>query len=170
MQWPAASLRLTRSMGVLGINRLLNCWAHRESGLILYSLVIFLTPPPPSNRNISRLEGALWYAHRLMKKTFPLHIPGKEDSKVVEAIKLELTKYVKRERRKTLPEGADFWDFSCKVGTDGLTATATPLPDVAKAVESVALTEAAEVYVEIMASPGHRVKRPAPPSYQRRDA
>ena len=102
-----------------------------------------------------------------MKKTFPLHIPGKEDSTVVEAIKLELTKYVKRERRKTLPEGADFWDFSCKVGTDGLTATATPLPDVAKAVESVALTEAAEVYVEIMASPGYRVKKTSPTTYHR---
>ena len=46
-----------------------------------------------------------------MKKTFPLHVPGKEDPRVVEAIKVTLTKYVKRERRKKLPEGVDFWDF-----------------------------------------------------------
>jgi hypothetical protein len=103
-----------------------------------------------------------------MKKTFPLHIPGKEDPKVVEAIKLELIKYVKRERRKPLPEGVDFWDFNCKVGSDGATAATTLLPDVAKAVEAVALAEGAEVYVEIMASPGYRVKRPAPATYLRR--
>ena len=105
-----------------------------------------------------------------MKKTFPLHIPGKEDAKVVEAIKLELTKYVKRERRQTRPEGVDFWDFNCKVGGDSASAASIPLPDVAKAVGSVALAEAAEVYVEIMASPGYRVKRPAPPSYHRRES
>ena len=104
-----------------------------------------------------------------MKKTFPLHIQGKENPKVVEAIKLELTKYVKRERRKTLPEGVDFWDFSCKVGSDSTTAATTLLPDVAKAVEAVALADGAEIYVEIMASPGYRVKRPAPPSYHRRE-
>lgn len=105
-----------------------------------------------------------------MKKSFPLHVPGKEDPKVVEAIKLELTKYVKRERRKKLPEGVDFWDFQCKVGSDSGTATAIPLTDVPKSVEAVALAEAAEVYVEIMASPGHRVKKPFPATYQRRQS
>ena len=108
-----------------------------------------------------------------MKKSFPLHVPGKEAPKVVEAIKLELTKYVKRERRKKLPEGVDFWDFQCKVGSDSGTATAIPLTDVPKSVEAVALastTVAAEVYVEIMASPGHRVKKPFPATYQRRQS
>ena len=38
---------------------------------------------------------------KLMKKTFQLHVPGKEDSRVLESIKLEITKYVKRERRNS---------------------------------------------------------------------
>ncbi|MEI7962866.1 MAG: DUF6172 family protein [Verrucomicrobiota bacterium] len=101
-----------------------------------------------------------------MKKTFPLHVPGKEDPKVVEAIKLELTKYVKREKKKTLPPDVDFWHFSCKVGSDSQTAVETPLPEVPKAIEAVALTEAPEVYVEIMAGPGHREKKP----YHRRES
>ena len=105
-----------------------------------------------------------------MKKTFSLHVPGKEDSRVVEAIKLELTKYVKRERRKTLPPEMNFWDFRCKVGSEGATAKATLLPDVPKAVEAVAATGAAEVYVEILASPGFREKRSSPAPYQRRDS
>ena len=104
-----------------------------------------------------------------MKKTFPLHVPGKEDPKVVEAIKLELTKYVKRERRKTLPQGVDFWDFSCTVGADSATAAKIPLPDVPKAVEAISLAEASEVYVEILASPGYRVKKPSSGSYLRRE-
>lgn len=90
---------------------------------------------------------------------------------MVEAIKLELTKYVKREKRKTLPPEMNFWDFRCKVGSGSATASARLLPDVPKAVEAVAATGATEVYVEILASPGYREKRsrrsPEPP-YQRR--
>ena len=104
-----------------------------------------------------------------MKKTFPLHVPGKEDPKVVEAIKLQLTKYVKRERRKTLPPEFDVWDFACKVGSDSGTATAIPLPEVPQAVESVAKAGGAEVYVEILASAGNRVKKPSSAPYQRRE-
>ena len=105
-----------------------------------------------------------------MKKTFPLHVPGKEDPRVVEAIKLELTKYVKRERRKTLPPEVDFWHFSCKVGSDSQTAVETPLPDLPTAIESIARTEAAEVYVEILAGPGYRAKKSSPAPYQRRES
>ena len=105
-----------------------------------------------------------------MKKTFPLHLPDKEDLRVLEAIKLELIKYVKRERRKTLPPEMNIWDFHCKVGSECGTATKVLLPDVSKAVEAVAAAGAAEVYVEIMASPGIREKRSSPAPYQRRDS
>lgn len=104
-----------------------------------------------------------------MKKTFPLHVPGKEDRRVVEAIHLELTKYVKRERRKTLPPEMNRWDFHCKVGSGSTTAVAIALPDVRKAVEAVVLAGEAEVYVEIMASPGNREKKPFPAAYRRRE-
>lgn len=103
-----------------------------------------------------------------MRKTFPLQVPGKEAPKLVEAIKLELTKYVKRERRKSLPPGADFWDLRCKVGSDADSAVSTSLPDVPRAVEAIALSEAATVYVEILASPAQRVKKDPPTPYQHR--
>jgi hypothetical protein len=105
-----------------------------------------------------------------MKKTFPLHLPGKDNPRVLQAIKLELIKYVKRERRKTLPPEMNIWDFHCKVGSECGTATQVLLPDVSKAVEAVAATGTAEVYVEIMASPGIREKRSSPVAYQRRDS
>lgn len=95
-----------------------------------------------------------------MKKTFPLHVPGKEDARVVEAIKVTVAKYVKRERRKKLPEGVDFWDFSCKVGPDSETAALTHLTAVPKAIDAVALAGGTGVYVEVLALPGHRAKKP----------
>jgi Family of unknown function (DUF6172) len=104
-----------------------------------------------------------------MKKTFPLQVTGKDDQRVLQAIKLELTKYVKRERRKTLPPDVDFWHFNCKVGSDSETAVFTPLPDVPRSVETVAQSGALEVYVEILATPGFREKRSSSGQYQRQD-
>lgn len=105
-----------------------------------------------------------------MKKTFPLHVTGKEDVRVVEAIKVTVAKYVKRERRKVLPEGVDFWDFRCKVGLNGETAAVTHLSAVPKAIDDLALGDAVEVYVEVLACPGHRTKKPAPAPYQREES
>ena len=104
-----------------------------------------------------------------MKKTFPLHVPGKESPAVVKAIQLEITKYVKREKRKTLPPEVDFWYFNCKVGSDSGSASPVQLPDLPKAIKGVALAGGTEVYVEIMASAGKRVKKPHPATYHRRE-
>ena len=41
-----------------------------------------------------------------MKKTFQLQAEGKHPDRLLEAIKNELRKYVKRERRRTLCRGA----------------------------------------------------------------
>src|SRR5438445_150104 len=51
-----------------------------------------------------------------MKKTFQLKAEGKHPDRVLEAVKHEIRKYIKRERRRELPAGADFWDFDCKFG------------------------------------------------------
>lgn len=94
-----------------------------------------------------------------MKKTFALSSPGKDNQRVVEAVKNEIRKYVKRERRKSLPEGVDFWDFDCKVGPDKVEPTVCHLAEVTTTVDTMAASGAAEVYVEILAKPGHRTKK-----------
>jgi hypothetical protein len=96
-----------------------------------------------------------------MKKTFPLVIPDRKPGLVLDAIKHELRKYLKRERRKSLPEGVDFWDFDCKVGADGTGAEAKHPGDLEKAIGEVQAAGGKEVYVEILAKPGHRVKKTA---------
>ena len=42
-----------------------------------------------------------------MRKTFQLHVEGKNLDRVLDAVKHEIRKYIKRERRRDLPEGAD---------------------------------------------------------------
>ena len=98
-----------------------------------------------------------------MKKTFPLHAPGKAAPRVIEAIKHDVRKYVKRERAKSLPEGFEQWEFNCKVGTSAATAEAKTLNDVAAAIDAVALAGGTEVYVEVLAVAGHRAPRVTPP-------
>jgi hypothetical protein len=94
-----------------------------------------------------------------MKKTFPLEVPGRKPGLVLDAIKHELRKYLKRERRKPLPEGVDFWDFDCRVGSNSSNAAVTHQGDIEKAIESAAAGGDKEVYVEILAKPGHRARK-----------
>jgi hypothetical protein len=91
-----------------------------------------------------------------MKKIFPLTAPGKANERVVESVKNDLRKYVKRERRKPLPEGFTQWDFACKTGPNRDTAVPCPLAAVGAAVDAIVRAGGSEVYVEILAVPGHR--------------
>jgi len=99
-----------------------------------------------------------------MKKTFPLHIPGKNDARVIDAIKSDVRKYVKRERRKTLPEGFGQWDFLCRAGTEPATAKSVALKEISAAIDEAAKSGTANVYVEILASPAERGSTPASPA------
>jgi len=89
-----------------------------------------------------------------MKKTFPLRIPDKSDSRVIAAIEVTLNKYVKRERKKALPAGADRWDFQCRVGANPETARPCELAELPAGIEAVASAQHPGVYVEILAEPG----------------
>jgi hypothetical protein len=99
-----------------------------------------------------------------MKKTFPLTAPGKADARVVEAVKYEVRKYVQRERRKPVPEGFDLWTFACRAGASAETAAPCELSELGAAIDAVASAGAGSVYIEIMASPGHRLPRASPPA------
>ncbi|WP_035604583.1 DUF6172 family protein [Haloferula sp. BvORR071] len=94
-----------------------------------------------------------------MKKTFPLTVPDRQPKTVLDGIKNELRRYLKRERRKALPEGVDFWDFDCKVGKGHAAPEAKHPGDVELAIEDAQREGAASVYVEILSKPGHRAKK-----------
>ena len=98
-----------------------------------------------------------------MKKTFPLHAPGKADARVLDAIKHDVRKYVKRERGKLLPEGFAIWRFDCKVGVDGTTAETKDLKEISQAIDVIAQAGGTSVYVEVIAVPDHHVPVAIPP-------
>ncbi len=91
-----------------------------------------------------------------MRKTFPLEVPGHQPPRVIESIKSEVRKYVKRERRKALPEGVDFWDFDCKVGQGEAAPEVKHVEELIPAIDQAAASQCGSIYIEILAKPGHR--------------
>ena len=95
-----------------------------------------------------------------MRKTFALRPEGKHPDRVLEAVKHEIRKYLKRERRRALPEGVDYWDFDCKVGPDAAQAAVVHVAELIGAVDALAKAANPQAYVEILAKHGHRQYRP----------
>lgn len=96
-----------------------------------------------------------------MRKIFPLRIEGRHPDRVLDALRHEIRKYLKRERRRELPAGADFWDFDCRFGTTRENAQAVHLASLFACIDAVAAEQGAQVYVEILARPA--VRRTAAP-------
>ena len=94
-----------------------------------------------------------------MKKTFQLTHPKIKLARLVEAIKYEVKKYIKRERNKKLPEGVDFWDFDCKYGPTADNAVEIHLSEINKYIDKAEEQQLESFYLEILVKPGHRTKR-----------
>jgi hypothetical protein len=94
-----------------------------------------------------------------MKKTFQLKPEGKQPDRVLEAIKHEIRKYVKRQRRVPLPAGVDFWDFDCRFGATEAVATSVHFATLTALMDGIAKAGGDAFYVEILAKDGHRQVR-----------
>ena len=91
-----------------------------------------------------------------MRKTFPLESERLKPPRVIESIKGEIRKYLKRERRKSLPEGADYWDFDCRSGQDDESSEPLHVAEIKAAIDNASREGWKTVYIEILAKPGHR--------------
>ncbi|MEA1954732.1 MAG: DUF6172 family protein [Campylobacterota bacterium] len=87
-----------------------------------------------------------------MKKIFKFTDEKKHEDRVLEAIKNDIRKYVKREKKKDIPDKATmYWDFDCKIGVTSEDAKVVEYEALIKALDAVKATGATECYVEIMA-------------------
>jgi len=87
-----------------------------------------------------------------MKKIFKLIDEKKHEDRVLEAVKNDIRKYVKREKKKTLTDKATmYWDFDCKIGATIEDAKVVAYEELIKALDAVKATGVTEVYVEVMA-------------------
>lgn len=95
-----------------------------------------------------------------MKKTYRLRIEGKHPDRLLDAAKHDIRKYIRRERRKALPAGADYWDFDTLFGTEEGSAAVVAPADLLRSVDALVATGGDQFYVEIRSKPGKRTPRP----------
>lgn len=86
-----------------------------------------------------------------MKKTFKLQVANKHPDRQVEAIKNEIRKYIKREKKKPLSDGFDHWNFNCKFGKNDETPAVIGFPDITKCIDEAASENCETFYMEIIA-------------------
>jgi hypothetical protein len=91
-----------------------------------------------------------------MKKTFELTHPKIKVARVIDAVKHEVKKYIKRERNKTLPSGADYWDFDCKFGKTEQTSDVIHLSAINKQIDAAHEEGLTSFYLEILVKPAVR--------------
>ncbi|WDD98064.1 DUF6172 family protein [Thalassomonas actiniarum] len=94
-----------------------------------------------------------------MKKTFKLSHPKLKLARLVDSIKYEVKKYIKRERNKALPDDVDFWDFDCKYGTTEQEASVIHLSQINKCIDEAEQQNLESFYLEILVKPGYRTKK-----------
>jgi len=91
-----------------------------------------------------------------MKKTFKFNVENKVPERQLDSIKYEIRKYIKREKRKTLPEGVDFWKFECKFGKDAQEPQVIEFVDITKMIDEAFNEKCETFYMEIIATKGYK--------------
>ena len=84
-----------------------------------------------------------------MKKIYELTATNKEPARVIEFIKNDIRKYIKREKRKDLPEGSDFWKIHCKIGQDVNSVEEIRFEDIMHNISALAQKDWDSCYIEL---------------------
>ena len=87
-----------------------------------------------------------------MKKTYQLTATNKKPERVVEAIKNDIRKYIKRERRKKLPDGMNVWNIDCKFGQNDTEPETIVFSDIIKYIDEAVKVNCASIYVELLSN------------------
>ena len=95
-----------------------------------------------------------------MKKTFKLTHPKIKYARLIESVKSDVNKYLKRERRKELPEGVDFWDFDCRFGPTSEESKVIHVAEIGDLINLAEKEHLDSFYLEILAKEGRRTKKP----------
>ncbi len=94
-----------------------------------------------------------------MKKIYKLIDEKKHEDRVLEAVKNDIRKYVKREKKKDLSDKKTmYWDFDCKIGASSDIAQVIPYEELIKALDKIKAMGVKEVYIEVIAK---EVEKPA---------
>lgn len=95
-----------------------------------------------------------------MKKTFELKHPKIKYARLVDTVRRDVKKHIKRERNKQLPEDADFWNFDCKFGSTAEEAEVIRLADIGKCIDAAEAQQLELFYIEILSRAANRTDNP----------
>ena len=91
-----------------------------------------------------------------MKKIFELTHPKIKPARMIEAVRRDVKKYLKRENRKSLPDDFDCWVFDCKFGPSEDKAEVILSSEISKCISEAEAEKIKSFYLEILARPGHK--------------
>ena len=94
-----------------------------------------------------------------MRKTYKLTHPKIKVDRLVEGVRHDVKKYVKRERKKELPNGVDYWDFACKFGNTVEELREVHLAEINGCIDQAKEKNLDSFCIEIQVIPGHRTKK-----------
>jgi len=86
-----------------------------------------------------------------LKKIFKLREGDKNPDRIVEKIKHQLRKYLKREKKKKIEALNSFCDFECRFGIDEENSKKVSFNDVIQLLDKAREDDLRECYVEIVA-------------------
>ena len=93
-----------------------------------------------------------------MNKSYKLIEEKRNKDRVVESIKYEIRKYIKREKNKPLPEDVDFWKLECKISKNSDELAFVEFQNLIRTIDILVLEEAEILNIEILSFEG--IKKP----------
>lgn len=94
-----------------------------------------------------------------MKKTFKLEDGRRHPDRIIDAIKHEVRKYIKREKNKKLPSDVDYCKFECKIAINDEEPKKIDFLELTKSIDEASTKNASTLYLEIIATNGYRQKK-----------
>ena len=94
-----------------------------------------------------------------MLKTFVIKEENKNSERLVENVKHQIRKYIKRERRKELPEDMNYWHFDCKFARESAELEVIDFKDITKCIDEAAASDDKSFVIEIWAKPAKRERK-----------
>jgi len=89
-----------------------------------------------------------------LKKTFLLTDPKKEPERVLDSIKHDIRKYIKREKRKELSSGSNFWKINAKFGKSEESSIEIRFVDIMKNISEASTQNWDSFYIELISEAG----------------
>lgn len=93
-----------------------------------------------------------------MKKTYKLVDEKRNIERIIEAIKYDVRKYIKREKNKKNTSDEFVWKFNCKSAVTEEDAESISFLDITKTIDAVATSKDETFYIEIVV---YEEQRPA---------